>query len=468
MKSFLSEDFMLQSETAAELYRNFADVKKVPIVDYHCHIPVAEIREDKHFKNITELWLGADHYKWRQMRVNGISEKYITGDGDDYDKFCAFAEIMPRLLGNPLYHWSHLELKRYFDIDEPLSLDTADDIWKKCNAKIAEPQFSARGLIEKSNVSVICTTDDPCDTLSDHKALSEDGSFKCRVLPAFRPDSALEIWKDTWTDYIKRLEKCSGIAVKGIDDLLKALECRIDHFAKHGCRVSDHGIYDVRYKFCDRNKADEIVNKRLNGEKPTSDEIYLFLSYMLIKLAKSYKAHDFVMQLHYGVVRDNNKKALKALGINTGFDAMHNDTSAAGLLEMLNAMESEDALPKTIIYSLNPADNAVIDCAIGCFAEEGIRGKVQHGSAWWFNDHFDGMEAQLRSYAALSTLGNHIGMLTDSRSFLSYTRHEYFRRILCNFIGEYVETGMYPYDENALGKLIKDICLDNTLRYFEF
>ena len=465
---FNDEKFMLTNDTAVQLYNEYADVKKVPIIDYHCHIPVSEIKEDKHFKNITEIWLGADHYKWRQMRVNGISEKLITGDGDDYEKFEAFASIMPRLIGNPLYHWSHMELANYFDVHEPLTLKTAKSIWDKCNEKITDPSFSARTMIKMSNVDVLCTTDDPVDTLEDHLAIAADESFNTRVLPAFRPDDALDIEKATWPEYMNKLAKATGVRVVDAQSLVEALKVSIEHFDKCGCKISDHGLYDVRYFPCTDDDADAIFKKAFFGCKPNGADKWKFKTWLLSILAAEYNKRGWVMQLHYGVTRNTNTNAFNELGINTGFDCLHNDTSALSLMRFLDSLESEDSLPKTILYSLNPNDNAAIDCIIGCFAGEGIRCKLQHGSAWWFNDHLDGMTNQLRSFAALSTLGNHVGMLTDSRSFLSYTRHDYFRRIVCNMIGEWVEKGMYPEDYEELGKIIKGISYENAKEYFGF
>lgn len=471
MKAFNDSGFMLNNDTALKLYNEYADIRKVPIIDYHCHIPVSEILEDRHFKNITQIWLGADHYKWRQMRVNGIPEELITGEGDDYDKFCAFARIMPRLIGNPLYHWSHMELAYYFDIHEPLTAKSAKRIWDSCNEKIADPSFSARSMINASNVELLCTTDDPIDSLEDHIKLAQaynEGSFKTRVLPAFRPDNALDIEKDSWKGYIEKLSQAAGTAIEGVAQLAEALKKRIDFFDGCGCKISDHGLYDVRYFPCNDFEADRIFKAAMQGQKPNGADKWKFKTWLLMFLAGVYTEKNWVMQLHFGVTRDVNSKAYAELGINTGFDCLHNDTSAMSLMRFLDALEKEDALPKTILYSLNPNDNAQIDCIIGCFAKEGVRGKVQQGSAWWFNDHLDGMTNQIKSYAALSTLGNHIGMLTDSRSFLSYTRHDYFRRILCNIVGEWVEKGMYPDDEEELGKIIRGVSLDNAKAFFEF
>ena len=468
MKKFLDENFMLNSDTAERLYHLFADTDKLPIIDYHCHIPVNEIWEDRHFNNTTELWLGADHYKWRQMRCNGIDEKYITGAGDDFEKFKAFASIMPRLLGNPLYHWSHLELKRYFGIDIQLKEETAKEIWDLCNAQIKDDSFSARALVKRSNVELLCTTDDPIDDLGTHEKIAADDSFDTAVLPAFRPDAVFDITGSAWKDYIKKLHAAAGVALKDIDSLLDALRLRVEYFKAKGSCVSDHGLFDAAYSECSKSEADDIFKRGMQGEYITEVEKAKFISFLQIELAGIYRKNGFVMQLHYGVIRNNNRTAFEKLGKDTGFDAMHNDTHVVGLLRLLDAMEERDSLPKTILYSLNPVDNAAIDCAIGCFAESGIRGKVQHGSAWWFNDHFDGMAGQLRSYAALSTLGNHIGMLTDSRSFLSYTRHEYFRRIFCDLVGNYVESGMYPADEPELRKIVEGVCYRNAKEYFGF
>lgn len=468
MKKFNDETFMLNNNTAVELYNEYADIRKVPIIDYHCHIPVSEIRQDKHFKNITEIWLGADHYKWRQMRVNGIAEKYITGDADDYDKFEAWASIMPRLIGNPLYHWSHMELAYYFDVHEPLSAKSARRIWEQCNAKIASPDFGALSMISSSNVETLCTTDDPIDSLEDHIAIASDASIKTKVLPAFRPDNAVDIEKDTWSAYIDKLETAAETKIESYRDLIDALAKRIDYFDSCGCKVSDHGLYDVRFFPCSEEEADRIFRTVRAGGMINGADKWKYKTSILMALAAKYTAKNWVMQLHYGVTRDINTRAYKELGINTGFDCLHNDTSAMSLMRFLDALNENGALPKTILYSLNPNDNAAIDCIIGCFAEEGVRGKLQQGSAWWFNDHLDGMTNQIKSYAALSTLGNHIGMLTDSRSFLSYTRHDYFRRILCNIVGGWVESGMYPDDRDALAEIIRGVSYENTKNYFGF
>lgn len=468
MKTFNDSEFMLNNDTAVRLYNNYADIKKVPIIDYHCHIPVSEIRQDRHFGNITEIWLGADHYKWRQMRVNGVPEKYITGDADDYDKFAAWAEIMPRLIGNPLYHWSHMELSYFFDVHEPLSAKNAKSVWDKCNEKIAQKDFGARKMISMSNVELLCTTDDPIDSLEDHVALASDDTFETKVLPAFRPDNALDIEKDSWKDYIGKLSTAAGVTIENVVDLISALEKRIEHFDKCGCKVSDHGLYDVRYFPCSDDEANRIFKAVLSGGRINGADKWKYKTWVLQRLAALYTKKNWVMQLHFGVTRDANHNAFLQLGINTGFDCLHNDTSSMSLMRFLDALEQEDSLPKTILYSLNPNDNAYIDCIAGCFAKEGVRGKVQQGSAWWFNDHFEGMTEQIKTYASMLTLGNHIGMLTDSRSFLSYTRHDYFRRIVCNLVGEWVENGMYPWDEEELAKIIRGISVDNTRDYFGF
>lgn len=468
MKTFNDSEFMLNNETAVKLYNNYADIRKVPIIDYHCHIPVSEIREDRHFNNITEIWLGADHYKWRQMRVNGVPERLITGDASDYEKFEAWAEIMPKLIGNPLYHWSHMELAFYFDVHEPLSKKNAKLVWDKCNARIQEPDFGARKMIEMSNVELLCTTDDPIDSLEDHVALAKDETFKTKVLPAFRPDNALDIEKDTWKDYIGKLSEAAGTAIESAVDLINALKSRIDYFDKCGCKVSDHGMYDVRYFPCSDDEAERIFKTVMGGGRINGADKWKYKTWVLQRLAAMYNDKNWVMQLHFGVTRDVNRNAFLQLGNNTGFDCLHNDTSSMSLMRFLDALEQEDSLPKTVLYSLNPIDNAYIDCIAGCFAREGVKGKVQQGSAWWFNDHFEGMTEQIKTYASMLTLGNHIGMLTDSRSFLSYTRHDYFRRILCNIVGEWVEKGMYPYDEEELAKIIRGISVDNTREFFNF
>lgn len=404
--SFINDKFMLKNDTAIELYEA---VKDLPIIDYHCHISPKMIAENYKFKNATELFLGGDHYKWRQLRTNGVDEKYITGDAPDYEKWLAFAKTMPYLLGNPLYHWTHLELKRYFDIDEVLCEESAKRIWDKVNACLERDEFSTQGLIKRSGVEVICTTDAPYDTLEYHKALKD---FEVKVIPAWRPD---------------------------IYDIKPDFGERMDYFHENGCRLADHAV--------DR-MDDETINA-------------------LITLGREYAKRGWVWQLHIGALRNNNSRMLKKLGPDTGFDSINDFEIARGLSKILDTLDSEGALPKTILYCLNPKDNYVLGTMLGNF-QGGVPGKIQFGSGWWFNDQRDGMVAQMRALANLGMLSRFVGMLTDSRSFVSYTRHEYFRRILCNLIGEWVEDGEYPRDMDTLKKIARDICYFNAKNYFDF
>ena len=404
----INENFILKNETAKKLYHEYA--KDMPIIDYHCHLSPKMIAEDYRFKNAYDLFLGGDHYKWRQMRTMGIDEEYITGDADDYEKWVCFAKTMPSLIGNPLYHWTHLELKRYFDIDTTLSEDTAKEIWDKVNEKLSGEGFSCRELIRKSNVEVICTTDNPYDTLDYHKQLID---FETKVIPAFRPD---------------------------LDNIKSDITERMDYFHENGCRLSDHAIDKM---------DDDIIDK-------------------LIFLGEEYAKRGWVWQLHIGALRNNNTRMFEKLGADTGFDSINDFQIAEGLSKILNELDKKDCLPKTIIYCLNPKDNYVLGTMLGNFQRGPAVGKIQFGSGWWFNDNKDGMETQLKALANLGCLGTFVGMLTDSRSFVSYTRHEYFRRILCNLIGEWVENGEYPNDEKALKSIVEGICHDNAAKYFNF
>lgn len=463
---FMDRNFLLDTECASLLYHKYAE--HMPIIDYHCHIPVEEIANDVRFRSITELWLGADHYKWRMMRSNGIPEELITGKGSDYDRFFAFACSLERAIGNPLYHWSHLELQRYFGINEPLTAENARDIYNRCNAVLARPDMTARNLIRKSNVRILCTTDDPCDDLHFHKQLADDASFEVQVLPAFRPDNFLDIEKETFASNIERLGRVCDWAMFSLSDLKDCLTERINYFAFRGCKTADHGLPFVMYTPCDDETAGVIFRKKMDGEEITREEAMAYRTNLLLYLAKEYHRVGFVMQLHYGVKRDNNTFMFDKIGVNTGFDCIDNHTPIAPLTEFMNALATSDQLPKTILYSLNPIDNTAIDSVIGCFQDSSCIGKIQHGSAWWFNDNKQGMLDQLTSLANLSVLGNFIGMLTDSRSFLSYTRHEYFRRIVCQFLGHLVSAGEYPANMAFLGAIVEDICYNNCLRYFEF
>ncbi len=466
MKAFMDKDFLLETETAQKLYHEYA--AKMPILDYHCHINPQEIAEDRKFENITQVWLGADHYKWRQMRSNGVKEKYITGDASDREKFQKWAETLERAIGNPLYHWSHLELQRYFGYYGALNGETAEEVWNLCNAKLQEDGMSARNLIRQSNVTLVCTTDDPVDSLEWHEKIAADESFEVRVLPAWRPDKAMNLEKTDYLEYLKKLEVVSGVKIDSFASLIEALRIRMDYFAEHGCSVSDHGLEYVMYAPASEEEIEAIFAKRLRGEAVSrADELQFKTAYM-VALGREYHKKNWVMQLHYGVKRDNNGMIFGKLGPDAGIDCINNYAPSSEMADYLNALAITDELPKTILYSLNPTDNAAIGTIIGCFQSEEARGKIQQGSAWWFNDNKQGMIEQMTSLANLGLLGNFIGMLTDSRSFLSYTRHEYFRRIMCNLIGGWVENGEYPADEKVLGRMVQDISYNNAVRYFGF
>ncbi|MGN8945506.1 glucuronate isomerase [Bariatricus sp. HCP28S3_E4] len=466
MKAFMDKDFLLETETAQKLYHEYA--ANMPILDYHCHINPQEIAEDRKFENITQVWLGADHYKWRQMRSNGVEEKYITGDASDREKFQKWAETLEKAIGNPLYHWSHLELQRYFGYYGALNGETAEEVWNLCNAKLQEDGMSARNLIRQSNVTLVCTTDDPVDSLEWHEKIAADESFEVQVLPAWRPDKAMNLEKTDYLEYLKKLEVVSGVKIDSFASLIEALRIRMDYFAEHGCSVSDHGLEYVMYAPASEEEIEAIFAKRLRGEAVSrADELQFKTAYM-VALGREYHKKNWVMQLHYGVKRDNNGMIFGKLGPDAGIDCINNYAPSSEMADYLNALAITDELPKTILYSLNPTDNAAIGTIIGCFQSEEARGKIQQGSAWWFNDNKQGMIEQMTSLANLGLLGNFIGMLTDSRSFLSYTRHEYFRRIMCNLIGGWVENGEYPADEKVLGRMVQDISYNNAVRYFGF
>lgn len=473
MKTFMDQDFLLKTETAKVLYHDIAS--KQPIYDYHCHLSPQEIAEDKSYKNLTQIWLGGDHYKWRVMRSNGVSESLITGDGEDYDKFLEFAKTLPYTIGNPMYHWTHLELKRYFGIEELLNEKTASKIWNKCNVMLNSGEFSARKLIEKSKVEVICTTDDPIDLLNFHKVIAEDDSFKTKVLPTFRPDKGINIDLETFIPWINKLEDIVCYKITSIDDLFCALEERIDYFHTCGCRLSDHALDTVDYKRLKTNDTKEgikakltnILVSALNGNDLTKEDITYYKSALIQFLGKEYAKREWVMQIHIGALRNNSPRMYKNIGPDTGFDSINDTVFAQSLSELLGDLDQEDLLPKTILYVLNPRDNYVIGTMIGNFQGGGIRGKIQFGSGWWFCDQKEGMIDQMKTLSNLGLLSCFVGMLTDSRSFLSYTRHEYFRRILCNMIGEWVEDGEYPNDMDMLSNIVEDICINNARNYFK-
>ncbi|RHW34042.1 glucuronate isomerase [Lysinibacillus yapensis] len=467
MKTFMDKDFLLQTDTAKVLYHDFA--AKMPIYDYHCHLDPREIYENKRYKNITELWLGGDHYKWRAMRANGVDEYYITGEADDYEKFVKWAETVEKLMGNPLYHWTHMELRRYFQVDTILKGATAKEVWDACNAKIQDPDFSARRLIEQSNVVLIGTTDDPIDDLRYHKMIQEDQEFSTTVLPAFRPDAIMAIQQtQLWAEYAGKLGQLTGIEITDFSNLMRALESRIDYFNEIGCKLSDHSIETVVYEPATLQELDAIVHNALNNEPISLKENNQFLTQLLVNLGKAYHKKGWVMQYHIGALRNANSRLFRAIGANVGADSFRDGGIAVPLSQLLDELDREHNLPKTILYGLNPKDNEVLAAMAGNFQEGGIPSKVQFGSAWWFNDHIDGMEAQMKVLGNLGLLSRFIGMLTDSRSFLSYSRHEYFRRILCNIVGNWVENGEYPNDLAWLGQIVQDISYNNAQEYFDF
>ncbi len=464
MTPFMDKDFLLTTDTAKKLYHDVAE--QMPIIDYHCHINPQEIAEDRKFDNITQVWLGGDHYKWRLMRANGTTEDKVTGDADDREKFRAFAEVMPKLIGNPMYHWSHLELQRGFGIDEPLTPESADEIYDRCNEVLK--QYSARQLMEKFNVKAICTTDDPIDDLHFHEQIAADETMDIKVLPAFRPDKAINIEKVGFAEYIAKLSDVVGRDLKDATDVADALLERIDYFASKGCLCADHGLDYCMYAEPSVEKANEAFAIAMQGERPSKELADAYKTYVTIACAKKYKELNFVMQIHFGCLRDNNKPQFAKLGPDTGYDAVNSQSGVENLSPLLNAFAENDGLPKMILYSLNPADNTAITTIMACFQGGGVAGKMQMGSAWWFNDSRPGMRQQLTDLAANGVLGRFVGMLTDSRSFLSYTRHEYFRRVLCEFIGELVESGQYPNDETQLKQIVADLCYNNTNEFFGF
>ena len=451
--SFINDNFMLKTETARKLY---AAVKDLPIIDYHCHLSPKMIAEDYKFRNAFDLFLGGDHYKWRQMRTNGVDEEYITGGADEYEKFKAFARTVPYLIGNPLYHWTHLELKRYFDIDETLNEESCERIWNRVNECLAKDEYSAQNLIKRSNVAIICTTDDPLDTLEYHEQLK---NFETKILPTFRPDKAVEIGKETFIPYIEQT------GVKSYSELVAWMRERIQYFHDHGCRLSDHALEYVPYGEGD---AEAAYNKRMAGGELTNEEIDAFKTAMLTVCAEEYTRLGWAMQLHIGALRNNNRRMYEKLGADVGFDSINDLCIAEKLSAFMNSLEYRDVLPKTILYTLNPKDNYVLGTMLGNFQKAPVAGKIQFGSGWWFNDQRDGMEAQMQALANLGMLARFVGMLTDSRSFVSYPRHEYFRRILCNLIGKWVDEGEYPADMETLTEIVSGICYHNALRYFNF
>ena len=464
MMAFMDKDFLLTNDTAKAL---FEEAKDVPIIDYHNHLSPKEIYEDRCFDNIAQVWLGGDHYKWRAMRANGISEKLITGDGAPFDKFVAWADTVQNLIGNPLYHWTHLELQRYFGITTALNPDTAKDIWDKCNTLLKTKEYSVRNLLRMQNVSVLCTTDDPADSLEWHRKIAADG-FEIKVLPSFRPEKAMGIEKDGFATYIEKLGGVAGLQITDVSSLLKALSIRLKFFTDNGCRVSDHSLEGLFYVKATEAEVNKIFKKGLAAAPLTEEEIAKFKGYILIELGRKYSKAGIVMQLHIGAIRNNSKRFYELLGADTGFDAMADFTYAPQLAAVLSEMDLTDELPKTILYCLNPKDTEMLAVMASTFCsnEQGIKGKVQLGAAWWFCDHKNGMERQIEAMSDAGLISTSVGMLTDSRSFLSFPRHELYRRILCDKIGTWVEAGEYPADLSYLCSMIKRICGGNAVDYF--
>ena len=476
MKAFMDKDFLLETATALHLFHDYAE--KLPLVDYHCHLNPKEIYEDRRFENLAQVWLGGlqpdgsfagDHYKWRVMRSNGVLEEYITGTKPDFERFMKFVEALEMAIGNPMYHWCHLELQQFFGIYEPLTTESAERIWNKCNELLQnDPEMSARGLIRKANVAFIGTTDDPIDTLEWHEKIAADETIEVVVGPSYRPDKAVNIHKGGWKEYLAQLAASVGKeSLPTMQDLLDALVERLEYFHARGCKASDHGLDYVPFADYTVEMADAVYQKGLLGEKLTTEEVEGFQTVILKVLGKAYARLGIVMQLHYSCLRNNNNRIFKAQGGDTGVDAIAQNTCGGNISKLLSDLDEEGACPKTILYSLNPADNAQLGTLIGCFQDSTVPGKIQHGSAWWFNDNKVGMQDQMISLGNLGLLGNFIGMLTDSRSFLSYARHDYFRRIMCNLIGNWVENGEYPNVESSLQKIVEGISCKNAMRYFD-
>lgn len=466
MKPFMDQDFLLSNFVSQKLYKDFA--ADTPILDYHCHINPREIFEDRRFENITQVWLGGDHYKWRFMRSCGVEERYITGDATDKEKFFQWAACLGKAIGNPLFHWSHLELQKYFGYEGVLNKKSAEEVWNLCNQKLADSSMSVRNLIRQSNVTLICTTDDPIDSLEWHQKIKEDTTFDVQVLPAWRPDKAMNIEKSTFPEYLATLSEVSGVTIKSFADLCQALSVRMDFFASMGCSVSDHALEYVMYAPASTEEVESIFAKRIGGNTVTREEELKFKTAFMLFVGKEYARRNWVMQLHYGCKRDNNVLQFDKLGPDTGYDCINNYAPSSEMADYLNALAQTDELPKTILYSLNPNDNQAIGTILGCFQDSTAVAKIQQGSAWWFNDHKTGMRDQMISLANLGNLSGFVGMLTDSRSFLSYTRHDYFRRILCDLLGTWVENGEYPDDYETLGEIVRGICYNNAIRYFGF
>ncbi len=475
MKAFMDKDFLLETDTAKHLYHDFA--ASMPLVDYHCHISPREIYENRRFDNLVQVWLGGenpdgtyfgDHYKWRLMRSNGVGEDYVTGNKPAFERFLKFAETLEMAVGNPMYHWCNLELRQFFGYDRPLTPETARECWDFCNEKLQkDPDLTVRGIIEKANVAMIGTTDDPIDSLEWHERIAGDPAIQVKVCPSFRPDKAINIHKPGFADYIAKLAESVGKKeLKTAGEVCEALVERLEFFKRMGCRASDHGLDYVPFRPCSRSEADAALQKAMAGQALTAEEAEGYQTTVLLALGRAYHRLGIVMQLHYSCLRNVNERMYGKMGPDTGFDMIAQNTCGGAIAALLSALDSTGECPKAILYSLNPADNEQLGTLLGCFQSDDLPGKIQHGSAWWFNDTKSGMEAQMKSLANLGLLGNFVGMLTDSRSFLSYARHDYFRRILCNLLGNWVENGEYPNHDASLKRIVEGVCYTNAARYF--
>lgn len=466
MKTFITDDFLLQTDAARQLYHDYA--KSMPIIDFHCHLPPDQIAADRQFENITQAWLYGDHYKWRAMRTNGVNERFCTGDAGDWEKFEQWAATVPYTMRNPLYHWTHLELLRYFDVDEVLNADNAREIYDHCSARLKTPEYSTRGLLRKMNVEVVGTTDDPTDSLEHHRAFGKLGT-DLKMVPTFRPDKAMMPTDPvTFIKYVSRLAEVSGTEINDLSSFLAALEQRYETFVELGCRASDHGLEQIWAEPTSADEAADLFAEVMAGRELDADEVRRFGSYMLMWFGKQYHARGWVQQFHIGAQRNNNRRMLAQLGPDTGWDSIGDFSQARSMSTYLDQLDSTDQLARTILYNLNPNDNELIATMIGNFQDGSVAGKMQFGSGWWFLDQKDGMEKQLNALSNMGLLSRFVGMLTDSRSFLSFPRHEYFRRILCNLIGNDVANGELPNDIPWLGKLVQDVCYTNAKNYFKF
>lgn len=466
-KAFMDKDFLLETEAARHLYHNHA--AKLPVIDYHCHLSPKMIAEDKPFKSITELWLGGDHYKWRAMRANGVTEHFITGDASDKEKFAKWAETVPYTFRNPLYHWTHMELRTAFGIDTLLNGDSCDSVYEQCNARLQDPDMTPRGLMRKYNVETVCTTGDPVDSLEYHRHIAQSG-FEIKVLPTWRPDKALAIDDpDTYKTYISALEQASGVRITDYDSLMEALQRRHDFFHENGCRLADHGLGEIPFTASAKDEASIIFLNLLSGKRLGSEDKEKLRTALLLDLCRMNARKGWAQQIHFGPLRNVNAKAWRSLGPDTGFDTIGDWKGAEKMAALLNALDAENLLAKTILYNLNPAYNVWVAAMIANFQDGSCPGKIQMGSGWWFNDQISGMEAQMNALSTQGLLSRFVGMLTDSRSFLSYPRHDYFRRVLCNLVGKDIDKGLIPVEElPRVERMIEDICYYNAKRYFGF